>query len=701
MDNRVLQKLIPTMTAAVLLALGAVAFGQHPGPQPIDGTPDEPGPDWTLEVINGGTTSIYQSATSVFPDASKPFESSEPTNLLETLYVPMIDSGGDEIPNSLPSTPENPYNLHPDPIVTEIDPRSPDWDLDLIFNQLTAAVDSADRRATNKVFFRNGEGVPADPRRGRIDRTGSDAGSMPRLRNRIDYDQVRFAIDILEGNPINRSYSGLALLNYKGPSQVKSVDPATNIVTVHQSWQNQRILSDAMFIDPTTIPDDEEWTIRYVVDCLFWGEEDFAPMNMFFDDPNDIGGAIRPNFMMDSTFFPMLPGNRYVFDVAMPPHRFWNLNYNWGWRNHPPRIQAIEKANKVVGGQNIVQWERDVFGDDPTASTLAKLQAISMIGDLAPAKRMWLALQAIRFTENHNVPNWIKRLLVREINAAYDDWNQRQRLPRGIQQAEGDFAQTLVYLNNTLYGGMHRVLDKSAQGWPEWETRGEVLKVKLLNGDYFPHFYMNVDFGGRRGWENTFQHSISLGGQGPWFTFGRAHWWPNLISPAQVPAADRFGTRSTSETVTLANLTSEKDLGNRMLDLSEFGLGIEIVPGTSPNPPSTGIKPGTATNSPGAGLTAGQLGSDDATSSIEQRRAEIEGSVPAIAVAQRNSAPVPEGHIVPEWLRLGDTPPAVLRSFGGLGEHNVELELRFDPSQRLRIYQFDPMHHNQAILSIH
>ncbi len=684
MDNRVLQKTIHATLTAALLAMGAAAYGQHPGPQPIDGTPDEPGPDWTLEVINGGTTSIYQTATSVFPDATEPFNVSPPGNLLETLYVPMVDSGGDVIPHTLPSTPDNPYNLHPDPEITPIDPRSPSWDLGLIINQLVAAVDRNDRRASNRSFFRNGEGVPADPRRGRIDKTGADAGNLPRLGNRIDYSQIRFAIDILEGNPVDRSYSGLALLNYKGPNQVKSIDPATNTVTVHQSWQNLRILSDTMFIDPTTIPDDEEWTIRYVVDCLFWGEEDFAPMNMFFDDPNDIGGAIRPNVMMDSTFFPMLPGNRYVFDIAMPPHRYWNLNYNWGWRNHPPRIQAIEKANKVVGGQNIVQWERDVFGDDPSASQIAKLQAISMIGDLAPAKRMWYAFQALRLTQGHNVPNWILRLLAREAEAAYFDWQNRQTLPRGVEKAEGDVDSTLVYLNNTLYGGIDRVQDKSAHRWIDFQTRGEVYKVKLLNGDYFPHFYMNVDFGGRRGWENTFQHTIALGGQGPWFTFGRAHWWPNLIMPAQVPAADRFSLRA-RDSVKLSELRSEKDLGNRRLDLSEFGLGDDrLIPGMIAS----------ASGSQGARGTSGDAVESSAGPIVER-------SVAPIATALPFQAPLKAGEFAPEWLQLSQTPPALSRSFGGLGEHNVEIEFRFDPGMRLRIYQFDPMHHNQAILSIH
>ncbi|MDA3876473.1 MAG: hypothetical protein PF483_05240, partial [Halothiobacillus sp.] len=476
MNNQILQKTTHMLVAGTLLIIGTLAYGQHPGPQPIDGTPDQPGLDWTLRMTDDGMTSIYQTGTSVFPEASEPFKTSSPSNLLPTLYVPMIDAGGDEIPNTLPSTPEHPYNLHPDPIVSEIDPRSPRWDLGIIINQLQAAVYPDDLEATNQTFFANGEGVPADPRRRRIDRVGAAAGNLPPLTDQIDYAQVDFAIDILEGNPIDRTYSGMALLNYKGPSMIKTVDPDTNMVTVHQSWQHSRIMSDAMFIDPSTIPDDEPWTVRYVVDNLFWGEDDFAPFAVYFDDPDDLNGMIRPHIAMDQSFFTMLPGHRYVFDIAMAPHRYYNLTYNWGWRNHPPRIQAVEKATKQVAGKNIVQWERDIFGDDPTKNKITKLRAISMLSDLAPAKRMWYAFQALKVAEQPSVPNWILQLLVDEAAASYDDWTHRQRLPRGIHQAEGDFDQTIVYLNNIMYGGMHAVKTRAQQSWREWQTRGAVLK---------------------------------------------------------------------------------------------------------------------------------------------------------------------------------------------------------------------------------
>jgi len=187
---------------------------------------------------------------------------------------------------------------------------------------------------------------------------------------------------------------------------------------------------------------DETWTIRYVIDVLHAGHEDFSPFAMFFDDPADNDGQRIPHVAMDQTFFPMQEGKRYVFEVQMPPGRFWNLTYHWGWRVHPPRIQAAENALKMVMGKPIVDWETEVFGEDPMGSEENKLAAIDMIGDLAPAKRMWKAFKAIkamdpeistdsdfyqRFSSNASLAE-----LVEELEASFQDWKDRTRLPRGM-----------------------------------------------------------------------------------------------------------------------------------------------------------------------------------------------------------------------------------------------------------------------------
>jgi len=103
--------------------------------------------------------------------------------------------------------------------------------------------------------------------------------------------------------------------------------------------------------------------------------------------------------------------------------------------------------------------------------------------------------------------------------------------------------------------------------------------------EYHLAYLYNVDFGGLRGWENLFQSTQDIGGDGYLFTFGRANWWINAGAP---------------------------------------GVGLITVP-------------------PAAKADSGEV----------------------------------------------------------VGEHNVEITYNYEPSRRLRFYQFDPLHHNVAIFSVH
>ena len=127
-----------------------------------------------------------------------------------------------------------------------------------------------------------------------------------------------------------------------------------------------------------------------------------------------------------------------------------------------------------------------------------------------------------------------------EAGNAYQDWRHRTELPRGIE-ADADADMTLFYANNTIYGEMKGGGEFRLE---KWKTRPQRFVASLINGDYFLHGYTNVDFGGSRGWENQFQSTVIGGGVGPWFTFGRAHWWINAGGPwglIDVPPADEEG----------------------------------------------------------------------------------------------------------------------------------------------------------------
>lgn len=530
----------PSCVWLVAASLGAIAAGAaaNPGPQP------RPAP--SIQTVSpDGKTTFVETSHAIFAEED-PFTTNPPPNLLLTIYEDMVDGNGVVMPNTLPSTPERPYNLHGKPSVSEIDPTAPTDDLRAILEALSYG----------------------------------DTGQS-------DAELAERAIDIIEGNPIpDRAYSGLPLLNYKGPEQVKAVEPEVdrqgNViggnVDVHLVFYDTHLVSDTMFIDPTEVLE-VPWTITYTVDVLNRGEDDFSPFVMYTDDPQlTAPKPPLPHVAMDQTFFPMEDGTRSVFVIGMTPGKYLNLIYTWGWRIHPPRIQAAENARKTIEGKSLPQWEIDVFGPAPSSSEQAKLDAIAMIGDLAPAKRMW---RAFRDIAEHG---YSEDALERAQNA-FDDWQDRNQLPEGVEtDPDSDF--TLFYVNNTIYGHARGMTDDSQPTAPDWVFRGTTLKFKLYNGDYFTHAYTNIDFGGLRGWENLFQSTApeEIGGDGYLFTFGRAHWWVNAGAPAE----------------------------------------------------------------------------------------------------------------------LITVPPATKADSGDLvGEHNVEITFNFEPSRRLRFYQFDPLHHNVAIWSVH
>lgn len=509
----------------------------------------QPRPPQAQESVSadGKTTTVITPENTIFP-AQDPFLEPPGSNHLPTVYQNVCDGNGVEVVNTLPSTPEHPYNLHPDPVVTTINKTSPTDDLSKAFKQIAK-------------------------------RDASSAGAVQR------------AIDILEGNPVSgRMYSGLPLLHYNGPNKVKRVQAVYDgtgnkiggMVEIHQVWFDSHIESDTAMIDPSDVQD-VPWTIHYKIDTLNRGHEDFAPMVMYFDDPalSPPGMPPMPNVLMDQTFFPMEDGTRTEYMISMAPGKYYNLSYHWGWRQHPPRVQVSENALKKLGGKTLQEWEISVFGPHPTASEADKLAAIAKIGDIAPEKRMWNTLRKIRTQGNAS------EVQIAELNRAFEQWHSRTALPDGVKP-DPDADWTLLFVNNTIYGQMKGILDQSQVTYPDWKTRGKTVKIKLLNGDYFDHAYFNVDFGGRRGWENTFQSTEAIGGAGQWFTFGRAHWWVN----AGMPTMNR--------------------------------------PGLIVTPP--------------ASVNAGKV---------------------------------------------------------AVGEHNVVMQMNFEPSRRIRWYQFDPLHHDVAVWSIH
>lgn len=572
-----------TKAMAIALQVGMMAVGACMAQQPaqsmcpeLQETPATPGHPHPQPRPSPSTVTITQDGKIDFGDASPitgitvlhvttghgcfaesdPYANPPGTNLLPTIWTNAYDGSGCEMANTLPSP-----NPHPSPNPTSsptpsssscppLDPRKmpPDYPYQLHDGKpLVAALCGSPRfedcrQIPDSPLYDVAPNVaysaksPTDDLLEIFDQidcsynrqTGKPQCTFKKTDRAAIEKSLQRGIDILEGNPIaDRLYSGFPLLHYMAMEKVRSVTPEVDSsgkviggnVNIHQIWYDTHIESDVAFIDPTVVAG-VPWTITYTIDVLSRGNDDFSPFVMYFDDPT-LSKPPMPHVAMDQTFFNMEEGTRTIFKIKMALGKYYNLTYNWGWRAHPPRVQVTENATKRIppnpNGKTLVQWEESVFGGK------TKEQAIAMIGDLAPEKKMWTAfrngLAAIRKGDEATAA-----LSIDQARNAFGDWRDRDKLPRGIAvDRESDL--TLFYVNNTIYGEFK---DGTRSDFPAWRTRGKTLKVTLLNGDYFEHGYQNVDFGGARGWENQFQSSVPTGGSGPWFTFGRVHWWMNI-----------------------------------------------------------------------------------------------------------------------------------------------------------------------------
>lgn len=620
---------------------GMTGWMGHPCTQP------RPGPS-AQTLSPDGITTVVTTPEGHFPPQD-PFANPPGSNFLMTVYENLRDFNGDEMPNTMPSTPDNPYNLHDGPVLTQsINPTSPEDDLDKIIDEIEQAA--------------------------------------ARGRNKVHKKLVQRAIDILEGNPIeDRAYSGFPLLHYNGPNKVKAVQPIHDAegnvvggnVDVNMIYYNQHIEADTGFLDPSAVMD-VPWTITYHVNILNRGMEDFSPMVMNFDQVGPNRGPFHAS--MDQTFFPMLDeGTRYTVRIKQTLGKYYNLTYTWGWRIHPPRVQVIENALKTAGPDNwtLTQWEKFAFCeggvDDPDCNPVGNREdksfAISRIGDLSPAKRMWNIFSSMQEDKHNNKGKHKNKhkhkhkhrhpahmdlqAVAADLRQAYLDWTDRTALPTGVS-ADPDATLTLIFVNNTIYGNRQGLQGEGSGQGPasykgisngsahDWNVRPYNYKVTVYNGDHFPHGYMNVDFGGSRGWENQFQYTdpTTLVGPHPVIEPGHLAMLPPFSNPENV----LYGhdnvypiNRGGVEEYLQSTPRDQLDPHNGM---PQLGSGCFFTFGRNHAWPNAGG---------------------------------------------------PWGSIIVPPVAEDGTP----------GLHKVDITFNYEPSTRLRIYQFDPLHHDIAIYSLH
>lgn len=359
----------------------------HPYPQPF--------PKGTVVALAADGTIIVNSGRSVLPTPYiDPFARPPGTNLLPTVYTNIFDLQGKEVANTLPSTQRVPYNLHDgDPIVTEINQRSPTDDLHETFRnaerlleqltELEARIAAAKDPAARQAFEAGRQAVS--------DQLEASIGFGIRIirGDKLDVDEGPLGKRVYD-----RAYDGFPLLHYNAVDQVRTLEPVYEDgkliggnVDVKQIWYDSHIESDTAYIDFTGIPEklwDLEWTMTFTVDVLARGHDDFSPWMMYMQKKWDLNceipklgepckadnessgkvdpstkGLPKPLVGFDASFFPMEDGTRSVIKIKMAPPKYFNLAYTWGWRMHPPRIQVVEHMPKKVAYLKVADKPED------------------------------------------------------------------------------------------------------------------------------------------------------------------------------------------------------------------------------------------------------------------------------------------------------------------------------------------------------
>lgn len=647
-------------------------------------------------VKKDGDTTTVTTGNSIFPEPIDPatgqpidaFTRPPGTNFLPSIYTNIFDGLGNEMLNTLPSTPTNPYNLHDgEPVVSQINRASPTDDLRYIFENVTRLAGKRKERSEIEALKKN----------------------------------IQEGIDILEGYDVpQRIYSGLPLLHYTGPEKVRKVVPVLDDkgqtiggnVNVHQIWYDSHIESDTAFVEPSAVMN-VPWTVTYTVDVLNRGEDDFSPFVMYVDPSF---GSPLPHVAMDQSFFPMQDGTRTIFKIKMAAGKYFNLTYTWGWRMHPPRVQVFENANKKMSiegepAKTLVEWEQSVFCDplsicatgeppyirckpdeqrydaqgNPTPCEQRVINIIqAKIGEAAPEKQMWRALHEARVAaRQQNYKIVLARIL--EARSAFDDWRDRTRLPQGDELmttgasaplvAELDGGQLPAALRQELashkYPLSNQVKVSVLSPGNSWlvsdELEGPRYTVRLRNdrfGIYRGIFYgVDID----KGTDLTILYVNNT-------IYGELSDRSNNIADSIRIDFPKWGLRGTQFSVTIYN----GDFFEHGYQNVDFGgaRGWE-------NQFKSSVKIGGS----GCWFTFGRV----------HWWMNIPNDPPApnseySCDSNRNNPASGDLAVVVKPARTSPYTP---------GRHKVILNYQYEPSRRLRLYQFDPLHHDVAVLSLH
>ena len=298
-------------------------------------------------------------------------------------------------------------------------------------------------------------------------------------------DARRRAVDILEGNPINKkAYSGIPLLNWNPPSKVKTV-PAGGTVEIKQVRWGEHMVSDTWLLD--FADPDQPFKIRYRVAELgsaFGGE--LNPTPLLSENGTPIGGqhsAIQPlgidtNIALGTHQGSRFTNGRGLGDVAESTR---SAMQEVTVDMPPPRLTTAILDPSLRAGHESATTLLPATAARRAAIASDKRAAIARLADAAPEKQIWSALDALPaqgdpgfLAAAHDAGAQLRDLV--------GSMRSRTELPAGVVADPGADA-TVVLQNNEAYLTRHDMrLDP-----------GGSLRVQVVNRDGFAHTLTGFD----------------------------------------------------------------------------------------------------------------------------------------------------------------------------------------------------------------
>jgi hypothetical protein len=268
-------------------------------------------------------------------------------------------------------------------------------------------------------------------------------------------------------------------------------------VDVNMLWYGESFDADTFLLRvPVEAHENDLLRVNYHVYSL--EREELSPGTAV----NDAGGL--PFKIFDSTWSEVHTDEVAHVSVDKPPLGMLRGIYTWGWRAHPPRIHFLQPIFETEVNGNVVL--------DPKSASFATRNrnlGIDDIGDAAPEKKAYDVVRAV--LDGTATPSEVRAMLEQQSTPPRgdcSDWidlmSDPLQLPpeawdvleaEGIDRGSfGPYRYVTVYANNEMYGDGPDGAD-TVEPW----AQGDQFDVKVINLDDHTHYYRAVDFGSRVG----------------------------------------------------------------------------------------------------------------------------------------------------------------------------------------------------------